>query len=257
MTKLKNKKTNVIVWLSVLFLIISCTPTSKLQYVQNKGDDMYKNKFYNDRSEKTIQPYDYLYIKIYSLDEQTNFVFQEARYGGFDTELISYTVDDAGNINFPFIGNIFVKDLTINEAKDRIEKSLGRYLNNVSVRVRFVSNKITILGEVNRPGHYSFYDEKINLFQAFGLANGITAYGNKTDITLIREKDNDVKYHYLDLTSKKIVESEFYYLLPNDVIIVNPINAKYRELRTYSLYLVSTIVSTMLTVVTIYLYTTR
>lgn len=257
MIKLKNKKTNIIVCLSALFLIISCTPTSKLQYVQNKGDDIYKNKFYNDRSEKTIQPYDYLYIKIYSLDEQTNFVFQEDRYGGYETELISYTVSDDGNINFPFIGNIFVKDLTIVEAKDKIEESLERYLNNVSVRVRFVSNKITVLGEVNRPGQYSFYDEKINLFQAFGLANGITAYGNKTDITLIREKDNDVKYHYIDLTAKNIVESDFYYLLPNDVIIVNPINAKYRELRTYSLYLVSTIMSTIFTAVNIYLFTTR
>jgi len=257
MAKLKNIKVNVIVYLLVLFLINSCTPTSKLKYVQNKGDKINKNQYYNDRSEKTIQPFDYLYIKIYSLDEQTNFVFRDDRYGTYETELISYAVDDAGSINFPFIGNINVKGLTINEAKEKIEESLGRYLNNVSVRVRFVSNKITILGEVYRPGHYSFYDEKINIFQAFGLASGITTYGNKTDITLIREKDNNITYHYIDLTDKDIVESDFYYLLPNDILIVNPINAKYRELRTYSLSLVSAVLSTILTATNIYLYTTR
>jgi polysaccharide export outer membrane protein len=257
MIKLKHNRINIIACLSVVLLAFACTPTSKLKYVQNKGDNINKNQYYNDRSEKTIQPFDYLYIKIYSLDEQTNFVFRDDRYGTYETELISYAVDAAGSINFPFIGNINVKGLTINEAKDKIEKSLGRYLNNVSVRVRFVSNKITILGEVNHPGHYSFYDEKINIFQAFGFASGITAYGNKTNITLIREKDNKIMYHYIDLTDKDIVESDFYYLLPNDILIVNPINAKYRELRTYSLSLVSAVLSTILTATNIYLYTTR
>ena len=257
MDKFKNTKINIIACLSALIFTVSCTPLSKLKYVQNKGDDVYKNQFYNDRSEKTIQPYDYLFIKIYSLDEQTNYIFREERYGSYETELVSYAVDDEGNINFPFIGNINVKDMTINQAKEKIESSLSRYLNNVSIRVRFVSNKVTLLGEVMHPGQYSFYDEKINVFQALGFANGITPYGNKTNVTLIREKDNVIKYHYIDLTDKKVVESEFYYLLPNDILIISPINAKYRELRTYSLSLTSAILSTLLTFSTLYLYFTK
>jgi polysaccharide export outer membrane protein len=245
MVNLKHNRINIIVYLTILILVLGCTPTSKLKYVENKGDNINKNLYNNDRSEKTIQPYDYLYIRIYSLDEQTNSIFRERDYGAYETELISYAVDDGGNINFPFIGNILVKDLTINQAKDRIESALSRYLNNVSIRVRFVSNKITVLGEVYRPGQYAFYDEKVNIFQAMGFANGINTFGNKENITLIREKDNIIKYYYLDLTDKDIVASEFYYLLPNDVIIVNPINAKYRELRVYPLTLISTILSTV------------
>ena len=245
MVSLKHNRRNIIVYLTILILVAGCTPTSKLKYVENRGEDINKNQYHNDRSEKTIQPYDYLYIRIYSLDEQTNSIFRERDYGTYETELISYAVDDVGNINFPFIGNINVKDLTINKAKDKIESSLSRYLNNVSVRVRFVSNKITILGEVYRPGQYAFYDEKVNIFQAIGFANGINTFGNKENITLIREKDNIIKYYYLDLTEKNIVASEFYYLLPNDVVIINPINAKYRELRVYPLTLVSTILSTI------------
>lgn len=236
-------------------LVISCTPTKKLKYVLNTGDDSYKNQFINERSEKTIQPYDYLYIRIFSLDERTNNVFNGPNDYAYQTELLSYTVDGNGNISVPFIGSINVKDLTINEAKAKIEKSLGLYLRDISVIVRFVSNKITILGEVNRPGQYSFFDEKVTIFQAIGFANGVGTFGDKSDITLIREKDNNIKYHYLDLTRKNIAESDYYYLLPNDILIVNPVNAKYRELRDYSLNLISTLASTIFTIVTIYYIT--
>jgi polysaccharide export outer membrane protein len=227
----------------------------KLTYVINKGDAADKNEYYNDRSEKTIQPYDYLYIKIFSLDDRTNNIFSDRGTGVYDTELLSYAVDDKGNINLPFIGIINVKDLTINQAKTQIEKSLGVYLNNISVVVRYVSNKITVLGEVARPGQYSFYDEKVTVFQALGFANGTSTYGDLSDVTLIREKDNKINYHYLNFTDKNIVASEYYYLLPNDIIIINPINAKYRSLRDYSLQILATLigsVSAVLYAITIY-----
>lgn len=234
--------------LILLSVFAACTPVKKLKYVTNVGPDAVKNDYFNDRSEKTIQPYDYLYIKIYSLDERTNEIFSD-RYSSVqnETELISYAVDDKGNINMPFIGTINVKGLTINQAKDQIEKSLGVYLNNISVVVRYVSNKITVLGEITRPGQYSFYDEKITVFQAIGFANGTTPYGDLSNVTLIREKDNTIRYYYLDLTNKNIVASENYYLLPNDCIIINPINAKYRGLRDYSLQIVSSLLGSVTT----------
>ncbi|MBN1415995.1 MAG: polysaccharide biosynthesis/export family protein [Bacteroidales bacterium] len=238
---------NNLLVLGILCVFVACTPTRKLKYVNNRGPEAEKNDYYNDRSEKTIQPYDYLYIKIFSLDERTNSIFNERYSSTFETELISYSVDDKGNVNLPFIGTINVKGLTINEAKEQIEKSLGVYLNNISVVVRFVSNKITILGEISRPGQFSFYDEKITVFQAIGFASGTTPYGDLSDVTLIREKDNQIKYHYLDLTNKNIVASEYYYLLPNDIIIINPINAKYRSLRDYTLQIVSSLLGSVTT----------
>jgi polysaccharide export outer membrane protein len=237
----------------LLLTAFSCTPTSKLKYVMNTGPEAVKNEYYNDRSEKTIQPYDYLYIKIFSLDERTNNIFNDRNSSTYETELLSYAVDDKGTINMPFIGIINVKDLTINQAKERIEKSLSTYLNNISVVVRFVSNKVTILGEVNQPGQYAFYDEKITTFQALGFASGTNTFADLTNVTLIREKDNNLTYHYLDLTRKNIVASEYYYLLPNDVLIINPINAKYRSIRDYSIYLSSMVISTLSTLVTLIL----
>jgi polysaccharide biosynthesis/export protein len=227
----------IICTLALGFTILnqSCAPVEKLKYVSDvTSSSSVKNDFYNDRSEKTIQPYDYLYIKIYSLDEKTNSIFQERNYS-VDNELVSYSVDDKGEISLPFIGNIYVKDLTLNQAKEKIEKSLLGYLRNISVTVRFVSNKVTVLGEVALPGQHSFYDEKITVFTALGFAGGASDYGNLTNVTLVREKDNVIKYYSLDLTKKNIATSEFFYLLPNDVLIINPIAAKYRSLKDYPL----------------------
>jgi polysaccharide biosynthesis/export protein len=249
-------KSGIFLLFLALFIFNTCTPTKKLKYVQNTGDDIQKNEYYNDRSEKLIQPYDYLYVKIFSLDEKTNSIFNNERGSAVnDNELLSYAVDDKGYINLPFIGQVFVKDMSINQAKEKIEKSFEVYLNNISIIVRFVGNKITILGEVNSPGQYSFYDEKINVFQALSFANGNNTFGDLTDITLIREKDNKITYYNLDLTNKSVVASPNYYLLPNDVLIINPINAKYRDLRDYALNLTDAILSTIASVLTIILVT--
>lgn len=213
-----------------------------LKYVSDEGSGNVKNDFVNERSEKTIQPYDYLYIKIFSLDEKTNTLFNE-RGMSLPNELLSYSVDGAGHVNLPFVTNIYVKDLTINQAREKIEKSLSLYLNNISVVVRFVSNKVTVLGEVRFPGQHPFYDERISVFQALGLASGASDYGNLSNVTLVREKDNIIKYYKLDLTKKNIASSEFYYLLPNDILIINPINAKYRDLKDYAVNRAATVVS--------------
>jgi polysaccharide biosynthesis/export protein len=240
------KKLGHPVFFILLFALVaaSCAPVQKLKYVDDATANQVKNEYFNDRTEKKIGPYDYLYVKIFSLDERTNSIFNERSYS-IDNELLSYAVDAEGNISMPFIGEINVKDLTINEARAKVEKSLGAILNNISVIVRFVSNKVTVLGEVNQPGQHPFYDEKVTVFQALGFAGGTSGFGDLSKVTLVRERDNVVKYYYLDLTKKNIASSEYYYLLPNDVLIINPIKAKYRDLRDYGLTLTATLLTSI------------
>ncbi len=239
----------ITLFLLTLLLLGGCVPTEKLKYTINSSNS--KNVYDNNIVDKTIQPYDYLYIRIFSLDEATSVVFNaETQYGQNSEMIQSYMVNKEGEITFPFIGNIMVKGLTIEQAKQKIEKELNKYLTNVSLRVRFVGNKITIVGEVNNPGNYTFFDEKITVFQALGLAGDIANFGDKTSVSLLREKDDKINYYYLDLTDKKIVESDYYYLLPNDIIIVVPVKAKYRTLQDRSILyiLISTLsaVSTLM-----------
>jgi polysaccharide export outer membrane protein len=116
--------------------------------------------------------------------------------------------------------------------------------------VKFVNNRVAVLGEVRVPGEYAFSRDQVTILQALSFAGDITDYGNKKDVILIRESQNQINYHYLDLSDKEVVASEYYYIIPNDVIIVRPIKLKFRNLSmlNWPIYL-----TTITTAVTLYL----
>lgn len=236
----------------VLLLVTSCVPVRKLRYVQADRHNKYINTYTNKRVEKTIQPYDNLYIQVFSLDQNVSGIFsgQNNIVSRTDPNLISYTVNDSGFIHYPFVDKIYLKDLTIDEASRKIQELLSQYVINISVTVRFVGNKITVLGEVRNPGEFPYYNEKLTIFQALGFAGDVASMGNKKDVVLIREIDGVITYYQVDLTKKNIVESPLFFLIPNDVIIVNPLRAKYRTLRDLSLWgSLLTTISTSLAVI--------
>lgn len=229
----------------------SCIPKRKLVYTQDQMPKEAKDEYVNVRPEKTIQPFDNIYIKVSSIDEKTNAVFAGARAATeTNINLLSYTVNSSGYIDFPFVGEIYVKDLTLVEAKATIESKVGDYLQNLAITVKFVNNVVTVLGEVNRPGEHPFFRDQVTIFQAIGYAGGFTDFGDKQRVTLIREANNKINYYYLDLTNKDIVASSYYYLIPNDVILVRPIKAKFRNLSlaNWPLFL-----TTLTTATTLYL----
>jgi polysaccharide export outer membrane protein len=134
------------------------------------------------------------------------------------------------------------------EAKAKVEKELSQYLSNTAITMKFVNSNITVLGEVRNQGEFPYFKEQLNIFQALGYAGGVTDYGDKSKVTLIREYENTIKYHNIDLTDKSIVESSFYYLQPGDVLIVEPIKTKFRNLRTFTYATVLATTSTLITV---------
>jgi len=233
-------------------MVSSCIPKRKLIYTQDQKKSEIQNEYINIRPEKTIQPFDNIYIKVSSIDEKTAKVFPDQSSGmvGSNIDLVSYTVSQSGYINFPFVGEIYVKGLTLKEARVIIEERAGEYLNSISILVKFVNNTVSLLGEVKRPGEYKFFKDQITIFQALSFAGDITDYGNKTNVILVREAKNKINYYYLDLTDKNIVESKFYYVIPNDVIIVKPVSQKFRNL---SLLNVPIFLTTITTAVTLYL----
>jgi polysaccharide export outer membrane protein len=229
----------------------SCVPRKKLIYSRQTKKDIELNEYVNIRTQKTIQPFDNLYVKVNSIDEKTQKVFSESANAlGTNVDLVSYTVSQSGYINFPFVGEIYVKDLTLLEAQDAIERLVSEYLNNISISVKFINNTVSVVGEVKTPGVHKFYTDQLTIFQALSLAGDISDYGDKTNVTLVRETNNKIHYHYLDLTAKNVVESPHYYIIPNDVIIVKPIRAKFRNL---SLVNIPVFLTTITTAATLYL----
>jgi len=236
---------------SLGLLFTSCVPQEKLKYVQDETSSVVKDIYSHDRPGKRIKPFDNLYINVLSLDEQTARIFSNQNSsitGGMSIDLLSYTVSETGTIDFPFIGQINLNNLTLLEAKAKVEKELSQYLSNTAITMKFVNSNITVLGEVRNQGEFPYFKEQLNIFQALGHAGGVTDYGDKSKITLIREYDNTIQYHNINLTDKSIVESGFYYLQPGDVVIVEPIKTKFRNLRTFTYATVLATTSTLITV---------
>jgi len=210
----------------VIIVFSSCVSQRKHEYARSGKD---KDMSYQTAGKEmqTIKSGDQLYIKVSSFDDISyNFFSTQAEhnqmnYGNeISVSLISYTVNDSGEIYFPILGTIYLKDLTLDEATIKMQRLLSEYFNQPSVIIKFVNKKITILGEVRNPGHYIFTKERLNILEAFGIAGDITKHGNKKQVILIREKEDKILKETVDLTDKKLFNSPDYFVQSGDIIFV-------------------------------------
>ncbi|WP_245833675.1 polysaccharide biosynthesis/export family protein [Nonlabens spongiae] len=219
----------------ITFLVVGCVSKKKILYLQdldktgrlNADISVYKPE---------VKPDDLLRILVTAknmnavssfnrmvsptLENQTRVMGQQQLFG--------YLVDENGYIDFPELGMLDLNNKTVSEIseliKDKIQSTYVR--DEVSVDVRILNFKVTVLGEVNRPGTFTMESNRNTLLQALGIAGDLTIYGNRKDITVIREFKNEKKSVSIDLTSDDFMNSEFYFLQQNDVIIVHPNNAQ-------------------------------
>jgi len=255
MTYIKLTSVKLSILIAIIGLIAgSCVPTSQLSYF-NDVDDL-DQPTVNPRTQKIIKPFDKLYIRVLSIDLQTSQIFNasdEMRMGSYGNMagLIGYLVDEEGNINFPFVGKINVASMTTAEAADKIQRALSDYVSNTSIVVKYVDNQVTVMGEVQRQGVYSFSQDKLNIYEALGLGGGLTRYGDRQKIILIRNDEGKIMHYRLNLSDSKIANKSYYYVLPNDVIVVEPLNA---VSSSYSNITYSTILSTVSTAIAVLLF---
>ena len=255
MTRIKNTSLTLSILVAVIAIMaVSCVPTSQLSYF-NDVEEL-DQPIVNPRTQKIIKPFDKLYIRVLSIDLQTSEIFNasdEMRMGGYGTlaGLIGYLVDEEGNINFPFVGKINVASMTTAEAADKIQRALSDYVSNTSIVVKYVDNQVTVMGEVQRQGVYPFSQDKLNIYEALGLGGGLTRYGDRQKIILIRNEDGKIIHYRLNLADSKIANKSYYYVLPNDVIVVEPLKA---VSTSYSNITYSTILSTISTAIAVLLF---
>jgi polysaccharide export outer membrane protein len=166
--------------------------------------------------------------------------------------ILGYMVDESGNINFPFVGNINVLSLTTAQAAEKIQKALNDYVAQTSVTVKYIDNQVTVIGEVERQGVYAFIQDKLNIYEALGLGGGLTQYGDRKKIILIRNENGKMMHYRLNLSDSNITGKDYYYILPNDVIVVEPLKAKSTS---YSNITFSTVLSSITTLIAVLLFT--
>ncbi len=233
-------KLNNRLWLLLLVVFLSsCITRKQITYFQDiPGSDTAKvaanSGLRTALYEPTIKPGDILNITVMSLSLETNqlinYPFIAQNISAPEKTLTQATpgflVDNEGYIQVPMLGNVKVDGLTTSEIRKQITEKLDKYLQSPTVSVRFSNFKITILGDVMRPGVYPVPNERITLMEALGLAGDLTVFGQRKGVKLVREENGKNKIYYIDLTTKEVLNSPYMYLQPNDIIYVDPGSGK-------------------------------
>ncbi len=208
----------------VLFLT-SCVSNKKILYIQNPSQQSSVLKY-----ENTLQPDDMLLITVTAAEPELardfnllylNLQSTETRNAS-DQSLYSYQIDQLGEINFPALGKIKLAGLTRIEAENKIKAQLKDYVLNAGVTIRVLNFKVSVLGEVNKPGEISVTGDRITILEALSKAGDMTIYGKRKEILLIREKDGVQTITPVDITKSDFITSPYYYLAHNDVLYIKP-----------------------------------
>jgi len=236
------KFVQIIFLLSLPVYLISCVTQKRIpNYIENAKDTTtnIETKF----PELRIQKNDLLSIQVYS--ESTKPQVSDVIYNlpgistsssagssgssstGQPASSSGYLVDVNGNIEYPRLGTLYVEGLTKLQLADLIKKKISdSVLTNPSVIIRFLNYRVTVLGEVAKTGTISAPGERMTVLEAIGLAGGITDYGQKNIVKVVREIDGKREIGTIDLSSKDLFDSPFYNLVQNDYVIVYPSERK-------------------------------
>jgi polysaccharide export outer membrane protein len=225
-------KTYVLGFLKLMLLTIllsSCLSQKRVLMLQDKGKEAQTSFENKKKTTYQIQTGDHLYIKIYSLDPKTSKFFQTdlpTLMNPTYLYLNSYMVDEEGYIDFSFVDRMQVKGLTIDEVKKKIQTALNEYFKETTVVVKLVDFQVSVLGEVQHPGSFNIDKDQINVLQALALAGGMKDFGNVKKVMLVRQTLKGSEVQYLNLNDKNLLVSDYYYLMPNDIIYVEPMKGK-------------------------------
>ena len=219
--------------------VTSCSTPKNVAYIQNSDSiDYAKSEYLYDAR---IMPKDILTITVNTVNPEASEPFNlivrnTLRGGSVGTSvgsLQTYLVDNNGCIDFPVVGTLQVGGLTKSMCEKLIHDKIQRYMNaeeNPIVTVRMSNYKISVIGEVNRPGMFTVGNEKINIFEALAQAGDLSIYGVRDRVKLIRENAKGRKeIHTVNLNDANIVNSPYYYLQQNDVVYVEPNQVKARN----------------------------
>jgi polysaccharide export outer membrane protein len=236
----------------------SCTPRKKLVYLQDMKESKIDTTTYSVSEDYKFKPKDEVYIQVNSIDPETYTFFNggSGNRGNFNNSdvslyLNSYTVNDSGYIAFPVIGEIRIGGLTASAAKDTISKHLDKMLKDYSVTIKLAGFRITVLGEVQRPGNYIAYVSQMNILQALALSGDMTVYGNREKVMVVRKEDGKEKIYYLNLLDQDLIKSKEFNLLPNDIVYIEPLGTKTWGFSSVPYSLLFSSVSTLISILTL------
>ena len=249
---------------AVLFAVAfaSCVPQKKMLYLKEAqmAAENISKEYVNDRTvDYKLQPGDNLYIRFLNTIDQNsaaalagensarNYMSSEA-----SIYLQSYTLDEDGYIEMPLTGKINLKNMTVDQAKEKLQEEVSKFVNQTTLIVKLSNFNLTILGEVSKPGMYKVYQSQINLFEAIALAGNMTNFAQKDNVKIVRQTNNGSEIITVDMGQADILSSPYYYLKPNDIIYIEPLKIKQWGFTSFPYSTVISVVSLAVTLITLY-----
>lgn len=142
-------------------------------------------------------------------------------------QVVGYLVEADGTIKIPYVGKVKAEGLTRIELEEILQKEFQAYTKEPTVNVRFMNYKVTVMGDVARPGTFNMPNERVTILEAIGMAGDLTIMGKRESVLVVREVNGERTIGRVNLLSKDLLLSPFYYLQTNDVVYVEPAPAKF------------------------------
>lgn len=210
-----------------LLLMASCVSKKEVVYLQEIEESTSSTK---NNYEPVIKADDILFINVSSIEpkasEPFNLVQGQNGGGGGGVGLqiyqSTYLVNNQGYIQFPVLGELKVGGLNRFELLEMLKSKISEYVKDPVINLRIINYKITVIGEVNRPGAFNITGERITIIEAIALAGDMTLFGKRENVMIVRESEGVKTIFRLDLTDPSIINSPYYYLTQNDLVYVEP-----------------------------------
>lgn len=223
-------------FLLLLGIIASCVPVRKQTYLQerpgelrNYPKDTVIKSLHVEEYEYTLQPGDIISVRISSLTPEEYDFFRQAGSTGGGTQdplLGGYLIEPDGTIELPVVGPVAVRNLSLQQAREKIHQAVNGYLKNPTVHVKLLNFNYTVLGEVSRQGTFTTFNPKYSIMEAVGNAGGLSEVADRANVKIVRRNGDQVDIAFVDLLDDNLIESPYYYLKPNDLIVVRPLPVK-------------------------------
>lgn len=233
----------------IVILLSSCGSYKNIPYFQDLSHTIPSKEQVENYSPLTIQPADILGLNVSSRNPESSSIFNynlnRVNGNNYDVApgnpIVGYLVDQKGEIHLPLIGVLKVDGLTTSQLQNKLQQQLLTYYKDPVVNVRIINFKVSVFGDVLRPDIFTLQNERTTITQAISLAGDLNITAMRKNVILIREENGVRNFIPIDLTSKNIFQSKYFYLKNNDEIYVQPDRTKYatvdRGYRTATLVL--------------------
>lgn len=228
-------KINIFFFLLILTIYSSCGSYKNIPYYQDLNAAVPSKDEIANYSPLYIQPADILGINVNSRNPESSSIFNynlnRVNGNNFDNSsenpVTGYLVNEKGEIDLPLIGTVKVSGLTTSQLIEKMKPMLLTYYKDPTISIRIINFKVAVYGDVQRPNVYTLRNERTTITEALSLAGDLNITAKRKNVLLVREIDGKRNFIPIDLTSKKLFESPYYYLKNNDEIYVTPDRTKY------------------------------